>query len=299
MTASLAGRVALVTGATSGIGRQTAVELAARGATVVMVARDRQRGAVAKQTIRRMSGSEDVELLVCDLLSQKAVQGLAEDFRQRHDRLDILVNNAGAVYWQRGETEDGIERTLAVNYLSAFLLTTLLLEPLADAAPSRVVNVVSRAHRGGHVDFDDLQGAHDYQAATAYGQAKLALVLFTYELAARLDGLGITVNCVEPGRALTRIDRAQEGIARLGWWLSLPLRVSPRAAARSVVKVATDPALDGISAEFFDRWGLQRKTSNESYDPGTATRLWRASEQLITLTMPAPEEPEVPVTTSS
>ena len=261
MTASLHGRVALVTGATSGTGRQTAIGLARRGARVVAVARDPERGAVAKQTIRRLSGSDQVELLVCDLLSQRSVTQLAEAFRARHDRLDLLVNCASASFRYRGETEDRVERTFAVNYLSAFLLTTLLLEPLADAAPSRVVNVVSRAHRTGHVDLDDLHSVHGYSPSRAHGQAQLATVLFTYELACRLDGLGITVNCVEPPRA--------------------------GSIARNVLRVATDPALEQVSAEFFDRWGVQRKTSDESYDPGIAASLWHASEDLIRVPAPA------------
>lgn len=258
MTAALHGRVALVTGVTSGIGRSVAVGLAQRGAHVVAMVEDDD-PAVAKQTLRRLSDSDAVEALAVDRLSQASVGTLAARVRERHDRLDLLVNVGGPVHHHRELTPDGVERTFAANYLSAFHLTTLLLEPLAEAAPSRVVNVVSRVHHGGHVDLDDLQGEREHSPAGAYAQAQLALVLFTYELACRLDGLDITVNCVEPG-------------------LSAP--------ARTVLKVATDPELDGVTAECFDRWGQQRRTSDESYDPGTAARLWRASEDLIRVPMP-------------
>jgi NAD(P)-dependent dehydrogenase (short-subunit alcohol dehydrogenase family) len=258
MTAPLSGRVALVTGASTGLGRALAVGLAQRGAHIVAAVEDDD-PAVAKQTLRRLSGSDAIEALGVDRLSQPSVSALAERLRDRHDRLDLLVNVGGAVAAQHALTADGVERTLAGCYLSAFHLTTLLLEPLAEAAPSRVVNVVSRVHRGGHVDLDDLHGEHDYSPARAYAQAQLAMVLFTYELACRLDGLDITVNCVEPG-------------------LSAP--------ARTVLKVATDPELEDVTAECFDRWGQQRRTSDASYDPGTAAGLWRASEDLIRVPMP-------------
>ncbi len=252
----LEGKIALVTGAGSGIGKQTAIGLAKRGATVVLVAGDRERGAVLKQEVRRISGSDAVELLVADLSSQRGVHQLAEDFRARWDRLSVLVNDAGGLFRERQLTVDGIERTFAVNYLSAFQLTNLLTDELCAGAPSRVVNVASRAHRSAHLDFDDLQSEHDYSPQRAYAQAKLATILFTYELASRFDGSGVTVNCVEPRRTARR-------------------------GARSLVHVAAAPDLETVSAECFSPSGGEKRTSSETYDPAVAAELWEASEALL------------------
>jgi len=272
----LQGKTALVTGAMSGIGKQTAIGLAKRGATVVLVARDRERGAVRKQEVRRISGSPQVELLVADLSTQRGVAGLAEAFRARWDDLSVLVNGIDARFEQRSVTEDGVERTLATNYLSAFLLTNLLREELRAGAPSRIVNVASRAHRGAHLDFDDLHSERDYSAQRAYAQSKLAMILFTYELASRLDS-GVTVNCVEPGAVLT--PRGATGLARVGGVLAAPLRRGRR-GVRGLLHVATAPDLETVSAECFSPSGAERRTSNESYDPMVAAQLWEASEAL-------------------
>lgn len=276
----LAGKTALVTGATSGLGKQTAIGLAALGSTVVVVSRDRTRGRVVQQEVRRESGNHAVELLVADLSSQREVRALASGFRQRHDRLDLLVNGAGAQFAERGVTEDGLERTFAVNYLSAFQLTNLLLDELAAGAPSRVLNVVSRAHRGVHLDVDDLHREREYLPGRAYAQSKLATILWTYELASRLDGSGITVNCVEPGWVHTNLRRELRGWPKAVHVLTAPFRRSARRGARSLLHVATAQELETVSAECFSKTGAEKRTSNETYDPALAAQLWEVSERL-------------------
>jgi NAD(P)-dependent dehydrogenase (short-subunit alcohol dehydrogenase family) len=259
----LGGKTALLTGATSGIGKRTAIGLGALGATVVVVARDRERGRIVQQEIRRESGNDAVELLVADLTAQRNVRALAAEFRERHDRLHLLVHATGARFGARGLTEDRLERTFALNYLAAFQLTNLLLDELRAGAPSRVLNVVSRVPRGVHLDLDDLQGERDYVPARAHAQSTLATILWTYELASRLDGTGVTVNCVEQGRRRSR------------------------RAARTLLRVATAPELEAVSAECFSTSGVEKRTRNETYDPALAAQLWEASERLVGALVPA------------
>ena len=204
MTASMAGKTVLITGATSGIGLEACVVLARNGARVVMVGRNAIKTAKRVEEVRRRSGATAVESVLCDLSSQRQIRQLAERVAAGPDRLDVLVNNAGAVFAKRTLTEDGFEATFAVNHLGPFLLTNLLLPRLTASAPARVVNVASDAHYGGTMDFDDLGFERGYQIMRAYARSKLANVLFTRELAKRLDGRGVTVNClhlpgVQPG----------------------------------------------------------------------------------------------------
>lgn len=262
--AKLGGRTALVTGATSGIGKRAAIGLGALGARVVVVARDRERGRIMQQEIRRESGNDAVELLVADLVSQRDVRGLAAEFRARHDRLDLLVNGVNARFAERGTTQEGLERTFAVNYLAAFQLTDLLLDELRNAAPARVLNIVPRIPRGVHLALDDLQGARVYTGSAAVAQSALATILWTYELASRLDGSGITVNCLERGRR----------------WRS-------RRGARSLLQIVTDPELEVVSAECFSASGAEKRTSNETYDPAIAAQLWEESQRLTGALVPA------------
>lgn len=262
METSLHGKTALVTGADSRVGKRTAIGLAQLGAGVVLVAPDAERGKVLKQEVRRESGSDAVELLEGDVAIQRDVHRIAEGFRARNDRLHLLVHAASTRCDTRTVTEDGIEQTFATNYLSAFLLTTLLLDELRAGAPSRVVTVASPAHRHASLDFDDLQSERDYSASRAFAQSKLATILYTYELAGRLDGSGVTVNCVEPGER------------------RLPL-ARDRRRARSLVRIATNPELERVSAEYFSRRGSAKRTSAETYDPAIAAQLWEASERLV------------------
>ena len=193
------GKVCVVTGANSGIGRVTAIDLAGRGATVVLICRNHAGGSAVVEEIGRRGGN--AALLIADLASQRQVREVAAAFLKRFDRLDVLVNNAGVAGWStRFETEDGLERTFAVNHLAPFLMTNLLLDALKASAPSRVVTVSSAAHRNYTIDLDDLQGERRYSGFGAYSRSKLANILFTHELSRRLEGTGVTANCLHPRR---------------------------------------------------------------------------------------------------
>ena len=190
------GSVCMVTGATSGIGKVTARRLTQLGATVVVVGRSRERSAAAVRQIQQQTGNPSVEFMLADLSSQQDIRQLSEGFKRRYQRLDVLVNNAGAIMFSRQESVDGIEMTLALNHLSYFLLTNLLLEPLQSCEPSRIINVSSSAHKRAQIDFDDLQSLKRYRGFQAYARSKLGNLMFTYELAKRLEGTGITVNAL-------------------------------------------------------------------------------------------------------
>jgi NAD(P)-dependent dehydrogenase (short-subunit alcohol dehydrogenase family) len=274
----LTGRICLVTGATSGIGKITARELARMSAVVVLVARDRGRGEATRDEIRDATGNDQVDLLLADLSSQQSIRDLAAVFKQRYQGLHVLVNNAGGVNGARTLTVDGCETTFAVNHLGYFLLTELLLDGLKASAPSRIVNVASDAARGGHVDFDDLQGEGRYSAWRAYSQSKLANILFTFELARRLQGTGVTVNAVHPGSVATNFGRSGGRLFSLGIRLVAPFMRSPEKGAETVVYLASSP-LEGVTGKYFVDC-TERQAPKEAYDELVARRLWDVSAQL-------------------
>jgi NAD(P)-dependent dehydrogenase (short-subunit alcohol dehydrogenase family) len=208
------GKVCMVTGSNSGIGKETALGLAQMGATVVMVCRNRARGEAAQSDIKTKSGNHAVDLLLADLSSQQSIRQLVENFKQHYTQLHVLINNAGVFMLTRRATVDGLEMMFAVNYLAPFLLTNLLLDMLKASAPARIVSVSSGAHEAGYIKMDDLQAERHYRPMRAYGQSKLALVLFTYELARRLEGTGVTANCLHPGFVATSI--GQGGLGPIG-----------------------------------------------------------------------------------
>lgn len=275
------GKVCMVTGATSGLGFATARELAAQGATVVGVGRTAATTASAR---RRMTAEgAEVEWLIADFAALGRVRELAAEFRRRHSRLDVLVNNAGATFRRRRLTEEGVELTLAVNHLAPFLLTNLFLDILQASAPSRIVNVASIAHERGHLDFADLEMSRGYRPFRAYARSKLANVVFTYELARRLDGTGVTVNAVHPGLVRTKLGNRNGLLRSLGWGLlHLALRsssVSPERGADAIVFLATSPAVASVTGGYFS--GRERVPSSpESRDTAVAERLWTVSERL-------------------
>ena len=273
------GKVCLVTGATGGIGLEIALGLARLGATTVMVGRDRARSEAALAGVKERSGSATVELLLADLSSQRQVRQLAADFKARHDRLHVLVNIAGIVAGRRTLTEDGIERTFAVNHLAPFLLTTLLLEVLVASAPARVVTVSSDAHRAGRIDFMDLNCVRRYRGLRAYCDSKLANVLFTYELARRLAGTGVTATCVHPGSVGTNWGLGVGGIFAFGYRLARRFMLTPEQGARPALYAATAPALEGVTGRYFTQKGEVR-SSPASYDQSLAERLWEVSARL-------------------
>ncbi len=283
----LTGRTALVTGATSGVGQQTARSLARAGAHVVLVARDPDRGASERAAIVDAGGS--AELLLADLSLQSEVRAAAEQFRARHDRLHILVNNAGAVFLSRELTAEGIERTWALNHLAYFLLTQLLHEPLAAGAPARVVSVSSDAHRGGRIHWDDPELRHGYSGWRAYGQSKLANVLFARELAHRLQGTGVTSNAVHPGFVASNFGRNNGLLGRVAMALASPFGRSPERGAETVLWLAAHPDAGSLSGQYLADLRV-RKPSAEARSGAAAARLWSLTEQMCGLVAhPRPE----------
>jgi retinol dehydrogenase 14 len=273
------GRVCLITGGTGGIGRAIALGLAARGAEVVVVGRDLERGRRAVAALRAASGNAAVELLAADLSSQRSIRALAEAFRRRHDRLHVLVNNVGGLFPRRQLTVDGLERTFALNHLGSFLLTALLLDRLGAGAPARIVNVASNAHARGRIDLDDLQSRRRYGGLRAYRATKLANLWFTYALARRLAGSGVTVNAMHPGTTATRLGRDRLGWYKLVVTLLGPLLRAPGEAARTAIELAASPGLEGASGGYFVD-GRAQRSAPRSYDVAGQERLWAVSEEL-------------------
>jgi NAD(P)-dependent dehydrogenase (short-subunit alcohol dehydrogenase family) len=274
------GKVCLVTGASSGIGRETAAGLAERGATVVVVARDPSRGRDAVAEIARRSRRKDVGLLIADLSSQAEVRRLAEDFRAKHDKLHVLVNNAGVITPRRLTTADGLETQLAVNHLAPFLLTHLLLDVMKASGPARVVTVSSQVERFGTIDFDDLgREKGPYDRLDAYNQSKLANIHFTTELARRLKGTSVTANCLHPGVIGTNLLVAYEGRPSLLKFMTYRGRPSTKEGAVTSLFVATSPTLDGVSGKYF-RESAESRPSPKALDAAVAARLWDVSAKL-------------------
>ena len=272
------GKVVLITGGTSGIGRAAATSLAAMGAEVVVSGRNRERGEAALREIRDASGNEKVSLILADLSVQAEVRALAEEFRQSHDRLDVLVNNAGLIQSKRTETPDGLELTLAVNHLAPFLLTNLLLDLLKESAPSRIITVSSEARRGATIDFDDLQSERRYREFSVYGMTKKANILFTYELAERLEGTGVVANCLHPGGVNTNFGQNNRGPMALLFRVLKPFMRSPEAGADTLIYLAASPEAGEISGKYLkDR---EEVSPAEPRDRAAQRRLWEISEEL-------------------
>ena len=280
----MAGKVCLVTGATSGIGRETARGLAAQGATVIVAGRDRRRCEQTAVALQRGYPAARVSYLAADLSSQAEVQRLADALTRQYDRLDVLVNNAGAQFRARHESADGIELTFALNHLAYFLLTLRLLDVLKASAPSRIVNVASHAHHGAALDFDDLELRRGYDGSRAYRQSKLANIMFTYELARRLEGTGVTANALHPGVVSTDFGAKDEGLRSLLRRLARPAvrlalgrrAISPWEGAQTSLYLATSPDVEGVTGQYFDKKAAVR-SSDESYDPVAQQRLWEIS----------------------
>ena len=272
------GKICVVTGATAGIGKETAVALAAAGARVAIVGRARDKGEHALAEIRQRSGG-DVDLFVADLGSQRAVRALAARLTAALPRVDVLVNNAGLILDQRVLTEDGLETTFAVNHIGYFLLSRLLEPKLCASAPARIVNLASGAHRGATIRFDDLMGARAYDGWRAYAQSKLANIVFTYELARRLAGTGVTANCLHPGAVATNFANAGPALIRLAVRIGRPFMKSPARGAATSIYLASSPEVEGVSGKYFVN-RREARSSDESYDPEVAARLWKVSEEL-------------------
>jgi NAD(P)-dependent dehydrogenase (short-subunit alcohol dehydrogenase family) len=279
------GKICLVTGASSGIGKATAVGLAKMGATVVMVCRDVTRGQAALTEIKRKSGNSSVDLLRADLSSQEAIRSLATEYKSKYRQLHVLINNAGVYYTKRHVTVDGLEAMFAVNYLARFLLANLLLDIIKQSAPARIINVAGAYHAKGKIAFDDLQGEKDFDGQRANHQSKLADVLFTYELARRLKGTGVTVNCLHPGMVATDlIDKDQDfpRFYKYLYKLSRPLMKSPARGAETSLYLASSPEVEGVTGQYFVNKKIAQ-SSPDSHNPQLAQRLWQVSAKITNM----------------
>ncbi len=270
------GKVVLVTGANQGIGKESALALASMGARVTIVARDADKGRAAVEELRARAKSDAVELIVGDLSVIADTRRIAREFQAKHARLDVLLNNAGVLAAHRRLTVDGLEHTFATNHMGYFVLTTALLDLLRQSAPARVVNVASRAHVRGTMHWDDLQLEKRWSAWRAYGQSKLANILFTRELARRLEGTSVTANCLHPGVIASGFGKTDGGFYRVLSKLVAPLMTSPEEGARTQVWLCSSPEVEGLSGKYFaDR--REVVPSREARDDAAARRLWEVS----------------------
>jgi len=279
----LAGSTVLVTGGTGGIGRATALGLAMMGAHLAITGRDRGRTEGAAREIRAAGGGQ-VDVFVADLSSQSEVRRLADEVLKTYPGIDVLVNNVGGYWNTRHVTADGLEHTFALNHLAPFLLTNLLLDRLKQSAPARVVTVSSNAQAMGRIDFDDLQGERSYSGSRAYNQSKLANVLFTYELAKRLQASAVTANALHPGVVSTSFGAEDpRGIQRLIIPLARPFMKSPAQGAATSIHLASSPDLEQVTGRYFAN-SKPKRSSKRSYDEAAAARLWQVSADLVGLT---------------
>jgi NAD(P)-dependent dehydrogenase (short-subunit alcohol dehydrogenase family) len=281
-------QVALVTGATAGIGKATAMALAAKGLAVIVAGRDQEKAETTVQALRSETGNDAVQYVLGDFSDLGQVRALAAAVQERTSRLDVLINNAGAFYNSRLDTPYGVEMTLLVNHVAPFLLTNLLLDTLRHSAPARIVNVSSEAHRQGKLDFDDLEFRRGYIGFKAYARSKLAVISFTYELARRLEGSQVTANALHPGHVAT-------DIFGFGWFGPLVKRVmgwfaeTPEEAAARLVYLATAPEVKGITGCYFVK-GVAVESAPLPYDLEIARKLWQVSEDLVQMSLPVSDD---------
>ncbi len=283
----MAGKSVLVTGGTGGIGKATAIGLAALGARVGITGRDQARAAAAAAGIRAAAGNAAVDVFAADMSAQAAVRRLAGQVADTYPRLDVLVNNVGGFSAHRHVTADGLEHTFALNHLAPFLLTNLLLDRLTASAPARIVTVSSGAHARGRIDFDDLQGEQNYSGQRAYSQSKLANVMFTYELARRLEGTGVTATVLHPGVVRTSFG-AEDQAAHFAIMIRVarPFMKSPAQGAVTPIYLASSPQVEGVTGQYFAN-RKPKTASKAAYDTAAAARLWQASADLAGLTATA------------
>lgn len=280
---SIENKKVLITGGTDGIGKVTALELAKHGAHVILVGRNPQKTENTVRKIRRASGNEKVDYLLADLSEQNEVRRIAAEYRRRYDLLHVLINNAGAFFAKRELTGDGLEKTFALNHLAYFLLTNLLLDLLIKSAPARIINVSSAAHFGGRINFDDLNAEKGYNGWGAYSNSKLMNVLFTFELARRLEGTGVTANCLHPGFVATQFGKNNGGLIRWGFDFAQQIgAISPQKGAETTIYLAVSPEVEAVTGKYFDQKRAVAP-SRLSQDEETARRLWEVSLELTGL----------------
>ena len=277
------GKICIVTGSNSGIGKETALGLASKKAKVVMAVRNAEKGSKAKEELVQKSGNSSVELILCDLSSMESIRRFAEEFIAKHDRLDVLINNAGAVFYKRQVTVDGFEQTLAVDYLGPVLLTSKLLPLLRKSAPSRIINISSGLYKSGKIDFDDLQSLKKYNGMKVYSNAKLMLLMFTYELAKRLQGTRITANAVLPGFVATNLGK-NSGSRRQALMFKMvrPFQISAKKAAETPIYLTSSKEVEEVNGKCFSRL-KEITTCQTSYDEEMQKRLWNETTKTLKL----------------
>ncbi len=279
---SMLNKICVVTGATSGIGQETAKAFASKGAYVIIIGRNEKKCIATVNSIKLHTGSALVDYICADLSDLKQVYDLASVLKQKYQHIDVLVNNAGAYFRTRYQSKDGYEMTFALNHLSPFLLTSLLLDLLQESEQGRIINVSSDAHYKGRIHLEDLQSTHGFEGFNAYAQSKLALVLFTYELARRLKSTTITVNALHPGLVATNFGKNN------GWFRFYLRRLIKRheisvpEGSKTCIYLATSPDVAGITGGYFVQ-NKQVKSSDDSYDQKLAKQLWEVSETLTTI----------------
>jgi NAD(P)-dependent dehydrogenase (short-subunit alcohol dehydrogenase family) len=272
--------VVLITGGNSGMGKATAIELVKQGAKVVILCRNKERGEKALSEIKTESKNDNVELMLCDLGELNSIRKFVVDFKKKYSKLNILINNAGVILPKRHETKDGFELQFGVNHLGHFLLTNLLLDLLVSSAPSRIINVASGAHKVGKIHFQDINLKNNFNLIRAYSQAKLANVLFTYELSERLKGTGVTANCLHPGAVATQMGiNRKTGFGTLITKVLKPFFQSPEEGAATSIYLATSQEVSNVSGKYFYR-KKPVSSSKLSYDRETAKKLWQISENM-------------------
>jgi retinol dehydrogenase-12 len=276
------GKIAIVTGSNIGIGKETALGLAALGATTVMACRNREKAEAAAAEVRARASSDDVHVVPLDLADMASVHACAGTLLERFDHIDVLVNNAGGIWSVRQETAQGFEQTFGVNHLGPFVLTNLLLERLTRSGKSRVVNVASLAHHWARLDWDDLQITQRYKPFKAYGRSKLANILFTRALATRLAGTGVTTNALHPGSVASGfgMDGDLKGLRGLGNRLYRPFEISTATGAKTSIYLAASPEVEGRSGGYYAR-SKPGHPSKRARSDDAAERLWRESEKLV------------------
>jgi NAD(P)-dependent dehydrogenase (short-subunit alcohol dehydrogenase family) len=274
----LKNKIVLITGATSGIGKETAIGLARLDANIIFTTRDNLKGEIVKKEIIEKTNNKNILVLECDLASFKSIRNCCKDFKSKYNKLHVLINNAGVWDFKRRESKDGIENIFATNYLAPFLMTNLLLDLLKKGSPSRIINVTSGMHYG-TINFEDIEFKHNFSGAKAYRQSKLGLILFTRLLAKKLDGTGVTVNAAHPGMNKTDLGRDAGGFSK---FIFKMIGKNPKIGADTSIYLASSSDIENISGEYFAKKKI-KKSSKESYNMILANKLWDLSKEYCKL----------------
>ena len=275
------GKLCLITGATDGIGKETAKCLAEFNARLILVGRDQSKGESVRNELVVQTGNDQIDIMTADLSNMNAIQNLSAEIHKKHNKLNVLINNVGAFFSKREITDEGFEKTFALNHLGYFLLTKLLLDLIKKSTDARIVNVSSRAHAGSTINFDDPQGEKDFSGWSAYKQSKLMNIMFTYKLAELLQNTQITVNTLHPGFVRTRFGDNNDGMVGIGLKLAKKIgAISIKKGAATSVFLASSPTVKGVTGKYFVKCKPE-KSSAASYNKSNIDRLWKTTEQCL------------------